>query len=88
MSVFLEDRSVLAGPPPIPSGITDTIRFELESNAYYKRLKNISFLILDIIGIFLVIGLLWITVDWVKIIVTSIAIATSLLLIFILGYIF
>ena len=85
MSVFLNQRSVFDGPPLIPSDIKGALRFELETNSYYKRLKNLSLFSLEIIGSLLLIGLLWITVDWVKIIVTSFAIGISLLLLFLVN---
>lgn len=88
MSVFLETPSIFEGPPLIPDNIKGTLRFELESNAYYKRLKNITWIFLELVATSLVIGILWITVDWVKIIVTGLAIGISLVLLLLLGYIF
>lgn len=88
MSVFLEQRSIFEGPPSIPSNIKETLKFELETNAYYKRLKNVIWIFLQLIIVLLTLGIIWITIDWVKIVVTAIAIAISLILIFLLSYIF
>ncbi len=85
MSVFLNQKSLLDGPPLIPSSIKGALRFELETNSYYKRLKNSSLISLEVMATLLVIGILWITVKWVKIIVTALAITISIILLYILN---
>ena len=87
MSLFYDQPSLFDGPPAIPDEIRGALRYEALSNAYYKRLKNVVFIVLEVIAASLVLGIIWINVDWVKIIVTVIAITISLVLLILLNYI-
>ena len=78
-------RSILEGPPEIPQNL---ISYKLLSKQYYERLKSIVWIFVQIVATLLVLGVIWITVEWVKILVSAIAIALSLLLIIVLFYIF
>lgn len=88
MSILYQRPSLFAGPPPIPQNITGILKYEIQSNAYYKRLKNVTWLFLEIIASILILGIIWINVDWVRITVTVIAIAIAVILLLILNRIF
>lgn len=76
------------GPPSIPKDLDKVLYYKLATKEYFNRLKSLTWIFLEIVGAVLVLGVIWITVDWVKIIVSGIAIATALLLLLILAYIF
>lgn len=80
--------SILEGPPEVPNHLDDIVYYKLQSKQYYERLKSIVWIFVQIVATLLVLGVIWITVDWVKILVSAIAIALSLLLIIVLFYIF
>lgn len=76
------------GPPSVPKGLDDIVYYKLLSKRYFNNLKSLTWIFIEIMTALLVLGIIWITVDWVKIVVTSIAIAMALVLILILMYIF
>ena len=88
MSVLFDTPSIFSGPPAIPKEITGIVKYELQANAYYKKLKNVTAIFLELLAALLVLGIIWINVDWVKAVVTGIAIGIALVLIYLLRYIF
>jgi len=80
--------SLFRGPPRIPSGLSELATYKLETNAYYKKIKNVTFIFIEIIATLLVLGIIWINIDWVKIVVTVIAISLALILLYVLNRIF
>ncbi len=83
----MNDISLFNGPPSIPEGLSDVVLYQLKSKEFNNRLKSLTFISIEAIGALFIIGLLWITVDWVKIVITAIAIALSLTLLFLIRYI-
>jgi hypothetical protein len=81
-------EDILEGPPSIPKGLDDLLYYKLATKKYFNNLKALIWIFIQIMSTLLVLGIIWITIDWVKIIVTAIAISISLILIFILIYIF
>lgn len=77
--------SLFDGPPGIPESITGLARYKLATQSYYKRLRSLSLLAIEIIATLLILGLLWITVYWVKAAVTIIAILFALILLYLIG---
>jgi len=77
--------SLFDGPPAIPESITGLARYKLGVQSYYKRLRSLSLLFIEIIAGLLLVGLLWIAVDWVRIAVTILAILFGLILLFFIG---
>lgn len=77
-----QERSLFSGPPTIPSSLTDTVKYKLESRQWFNRLKSLIWIMLEIISALFVIGLLWITVDWIRLSVTIIAIILALFLLY------
>ena len=80
-------HSLFDGPPVIPESITGLARYKLEVGSYYKRLKSLSYLGFEIFGVLLLLGLIWITVEWVRVAVTVIAILFSVILLWLFSYI-
>lgn len=76
------------GPPSIPKDLDKVLYYKLATKEYFNRLKSLTWIFLEIVGAILVLGVIWITVDWVKIIVSGIAIGTAIMLFLILAYIF
>ena len=74
-------------PPRIPDNLSDVVRYKLESKAYKTRVRSVANFTLEIIGIILVIGLLWINVNWVRAAVTAIAILIAIVLLIAISYI-
>lgn len=81
-------ESLLAGPPEIPQGLDKVLYYKLSSRKYFNNLKSLTWIFIEIMATLLVLGIIWINVDWVKIVVTTVAIILALILIFILLYIF
>lgn len=79
--------SLFDGPPAIPGNVTGLAKYKLQISSYYKRLKNLSFLFIELIGVLLLLGLIFINVDWVKATVTIIAILLALVLVYLVGVI-
>lgn len=76
----MEEPVIFRPPPSIPSGLSDLARYKLEINDYKLRLRSVTWIFLEVIGTILVLGLLWINVDWVKIGVTIVALLIILIL--------
>lgn len=74
-------------PPEIPSGLSDVLQYQLEAKAYKNRTRAVLYIFLEVIGALFVIGLLWITVDWIRLGVTIVAIIMALILLIALMYI-
>ena len=79
---------ILKGPPSIPKDLDKVLYYKLATKEYFNRLKSLTWIFLEIVGAILILGVIWITVDWVKIIVSGIAIGTAIMLFLILAYIF
>ena len=75
-------------PPTIPKGLDEVLYYKLASKDYYNRLKSLVWIFVEIVGILLILGIIWINVEWVKIVVTAVAICLALILFLILAYIF
>lgn len=76
------------GPPEIPQNLDKLVYYKLATREYFNRLKSLTWIFLEIMATVLILGIIWITVDWVKIIVSAIAISMTLILFLILAYIF
>lgn len=81
-------ESLLAGPPNIPQGLDKVLYYKLSSKKYFNNLKSLTWIFIQIMATLLTIGIIWITIEWVKVVVTTIAIILAAILIFILLYIF
>lgn len=79
---------LLKGPPQIPQGLSEVIYYKLANKEYFNRLKSLTWIFVQIIASLLVLGIIWINIEWVKIIVTTIAISMALFLCIILIYVF
>jgi len=75
-------------PPEIPKGLDNVLLYKLQSQKYFKELKSFIWIFIEIIATLLVLGIIWINIEWVKIVVSSIAIAIALLLLLVIIYIF
>jgi len=80
--------SLLDGPPEIPQGLDKILYYKLSSKKYFNNLKSLTWIFLEIMGTLLVLGIIWINIEWVKVVVTTVAIILALILVFILLYIF
>lgn len=80
--------SILDGPPEIPQGLDKILYYKLSSKKYFNNLKSLTWIFLEIMGTLLVLGIIWINIEWVKVVVTTVAIILALILVFILLYIF
>jgi len=83
----MDDLVIFQSPPSIPSELSGIDRYKFELKEYKTRTKAILYIFLEIIGTLLLLGLIWINVDWVKIAVTIISILFALLLLIALAYI-
>jgi len=81
-------ENLIQGPPKIPKDLDKVLYYKLATKKYFNDLKSLVWIFIQIMGTLLVLGIIWITIEWVKIIVTIIAILMSLILLFILIYIF
>jgi hypothetical protein len=81
-------ESLLEGPPKIPQGLDKILYYKLSSKKYFNNLKALTWIFIQIISSLLVLGIIWINIEWVKIVITTLAISLALILIFILFYIF
>lgn len=79
---------ILEGPPKIPKGLDDILYYKLASKQYFNHLKSLVWIFIQIMATLLVLGIIWITIEWVKILVTAIAVSMALILILIIIYIF
>jgi len=78
--------AIFKEPPQIPEGLTDLMRYKFEMNQYKLRIKSTTWIFLELIGTLLVLGVIWINVDWVKAVVTTIAIFIVLILLIVLSH--
>ncbi len=84
----MEHNPVIFQPPPqIPSGLPALIRYELELRDYKLRTRSVLYIFLQVIGSLLLIGVIWINVEWIRLGVTIVAILMALILLIALGYI-
>lgn len=75
---------IFQNPPRIPAEASGVVLYKLLAKEYNNRMKQVGWLFIQLVATLLVIGILWITIDWVKITVTVIALALSFILILIL----
>lgn len=80
--------NILNGPPNIPKDIDEILFYKLSTKKYFNELKSLVWVFIQLMATLLVLGIIWITIEWVKIIVTAIAISMAIILIIILIYIF
>lgn len=80
-------QSVFQGPPPIPNQLDPIIKYKIETRRYFNTIKAIVWIFIQIIATMLVLGLIWITVRWVKYVITALALFMTLILIIVLSYI-
>jgi hypothetical protein len=84
----MEHNPVIFQPPPqIPSGLPDLIRYELELRDYKLRTRSVLYIFLQVIGSLLLLGVIWINVEWIRLGVTIVAILMALILLNALSYI-
>ena len=81
------DPIIFKAPPQIPSGLSDVVKYKLEMNEYKLRTRTVLYIFLEVIGALFFIGLIWITVDWIRLGVTIVAILMSLILLLALSYV-
>ncbi len=74
-------------PPRIPSGLSEVVKYKLEAKAYKTRIRSVTWIFIEVIATLLVLGIIWINVDWVKIVVTVIAILMAIILFIALSYV-
>lgn len=72
--------------PSIPSGLSALVKYKLDLNAYKTRIKSTTWIFIEIIGTLLILGIIWINVDWVRVVVTVIAVLIVLILLIALTY--
>ena len=77
---------IFSGPPKIPTGLSKVVRYKLEAKAYKTRITTVTSIFLELIATLLVLGIIWINVDWVKSAVTAIAILLAIILYSLLSY--
>ena len=80
--------NILQGPPELPLGIDEVLYYKLSTKKYFNNLKSLVWIFIEIMTTLLILGIIWINVEWVKIVVTSIAISLALILLIILFYVF
>ena len=78
---------IFTEPPRIPKGLSGVVKYKLEAMAYKTRIKTVTWIFIEVIATLLIIGLLWITVDWVRVGVTITAILMALILLISLSYV-
>jgi len=84
----MEHNPVIFQPPPqIPFGLPDLIRYELELRDYKLRTRSVLYIFLQVIGSLLLLGVIWINVEWIRLGVTIVAILMALILLNALSYI-
>ena len=71
---------LLKGPPDIPGNLDDVLYYKLASKKYYETVKTLVWIFIQIMATLLVLGIIWITIEWVKITVSIIAIIMALIL--------
>ncbi len=81
------DPVIFQNPPEIPAGLSDLVKYKLEINEYRDRIKTVLYIFLEVIGALFVIGIIWITVDWIRLGVTIVAILMALILLLALAYV-
>lgn len=74
-------------PPSIPSGLSDIVKYKLEAKAYKQRVRTVTWIFLELMAALLVLGVIWINVDWVRAVVTAIAILLAIILLVALSYV-
>lgn len=77
---------IFAEPPKIPTGLSEIVRYKLEAKAYKTKVTAITSIFLELIATILVLGIIWINVDWVRAAVTGIAILLFIILYSLLSY--
>lgn len=83
----MDQPIIFQEPPTIPSGLTDVAKYKLQFKEYRTRIRSVTWIFIEIIATLLVLGIIWINVDWVKFAVTGIAILMAIILFVALYYV-
>ena len=83
----MSEPIIFQEPPRIPEGLADVVRYKLEFKEYKTRIKTVTWIFIEVVATLLVLGIIWINVDWVRIVVTIIAILMALILLIALSYV-
>ena len=83
----MEQPIIFQSPPSIPSGLSDVMRYEFQMTRYKQRIKTTTWIFIELIGTLLILGIIWINVDWIKAFVTVMAILIALILLIALSYV-
>jgi len=81
-------EDILQGPPELPFGLDKVLYYKLATKKYFNNLKSLVWIFIEVMATLLVLGIIWINIEWVKIVVTAIAISLALVLFIILAYVF
>ena len=76
---------IFQDPPIIHATIGGVALYKLLAKEYNNRIKQLGSLFIEIVATLLIVGLLWITVDWVKITVTIIALLLAFILLLLMS---
>jgi len=82
----MSEPLIFQPPPSIPKGLSELVRYKLEAKAYKTKITTITSIFLELIATLLVLGLIWINVNWVRAAVTAIAILLGIILYALLSY--
>ena len=83
----MEQAVIFMNPPQIPSGIDDVVKYKLQFNEYKTRIRSVTWIFIEVIATLLVLGIIWINVDWVKMAVTGVAILMAIILFIAIYYV-
>ena len=83
----MSDPAIFSEMPTIPSGLTDVMKYKFKMNEYKTKIKATTWIFIQIIGTILLLGVIWINVDWVRVVVTVLAILIVLILFVALTYV-
>ena len=83
----MDEPVIFQEPPQIPEGLTDVMRYKFQFNEYKTRIRSVTWIFIQLIATLLVLGIIWINVEWVKLAVTGIAILLAIILFIALYYV-
>ena len=95
----MQQSNIFDGLPQIPEFLSDTeiiwsrplpgtARYKLEMTRYKQQFRTFSWSFLELIGVLLLLGIIWINVDWVRVTVTIVAIILALIMLYVLFQLF
>ena len=76
----MDEPIIFRDPPTIPSGLSDVVTYKLKMKDYKLRTRTVTWISIQLLGTLLALGIIWITVDWVKAAVTILALLIVLIL--------